>query len=362
MNIRLICKKYICKIEKIYNMPLLVKIRNLLLYNTLRIFILVVCLLLIIFYCSPKNAHVIYSASQVSEISDIDFDNAKISLCTNMFSIHDFEKIVIEVSNIDNIEIDNEKYTCNDCNNEYRFVVTSGSESLDGYVNFFNANKGAGDYLNCYISSNFERYNDFDKSPFYIKSIDTDGFQITSQISFNISTDSSLDVFFDDCNISLECDNKLIKSFSNSRVTINKANNDYSDLNFSVQGLSNLDIVQINDRISSQAQIKLENIKTISCVSSGNLNFKYTLNPSIYETNEQSLSLESKHRELDAIIEFDKQLRNIKMLGMVSNAYLSNLNLFPSFAGWYRENVYLAPLTLATTVLGAVSLTNKNKK
>ena len=48
--------------------------------------------------------------------------------------------------------------------------------------------------------------------------------------------------------------------------------------------------------------------------------------------------------------------------GTVNEASLSNMYIFPSFRGWYRDNVYLAPLTLITVMLGSISLLRVSPK
>lgn len=351
------------KTIKLYNRPLLIKIKNTLVFNTLRVFLLVLCLLLIIFSCSPKSAHLTYSSSDIDNIYDITFDSIKMSLQTNMCSVHNFEQISMDISNFDSIEIDGVNYNYKDINNSYSLIITKNSDAFDGFINFVNSDGGTTNNFDCFISSKFERYSKFDKAPLSINDINTDSFEIINQIGFDITFYTSIDILFDDCNIKLVDDEKIMKEFSNSRIKIHKPEIESSNLKLFIDGYSVFDIIQLNNGlVSSKADIIVAGIKEIKCLSSGQLSFSYTLTPNSYELYNQELILQSNNYELNASMKFDKFIKEFKIDGIAHQAHLSGLNLFPSFSGWYRDNVYLAPLTLVTTILGAVSLTNKNKK
>ncbi len=353
------------KIINLYNRPLLIKIKNTLVFNTLRVFLLVLCLLLIIFSCSPKSAHLTYSSSDIDNIYDITFDSIKMSLQTNMCAVHNFEQISMNISNFDSIEIDGVNYNYKDnCNyNSYSLIITKDSDAFDGFINFVSSDGGTTNNFDCFISSKFERYSKFDKAPLSINDINTESFDIINQIGFNITFYTSIDILFDYCNIKLVDDEKIIKEFSNSRIKIHKSKYESSNLELFIDGYSAFEIIQLNSSpVSSKANIIIAGVKEIKCLSSGQLTFSYTLTPNSYELYNQELILQSNSNELNASIKFDKFIKEFKIDGIAHQAHLSGLNLFPSFSGWYRDNVYLAPLTLVTTILGAVSLTNKYKK
>ncbi len=340
------------KIKKLYNKPFIVKLRNSLFFNTIRVFILVICLLIIIFSCSPKTAHVFYSSTDIDNIGGIVADQMKMQLETNMLSFSDFSKISIRILHCDSIEIDDKSYSVTD--NSYKIVIESKNISDDFYFFPF----GLQDNIKCYISSIYDRYYEYEESPLSINFINL-GFSAKSKIGFDFEIENDISLLFDDYSVYLEKDGIVQENIHQCHV--NKS--EYQNIKLSIEGISTMKVVQYqNDYKYSKAQIEFLGIKTITSKGSGLLNFSYTLNPNEYELNNQELNLQAENYSLKANLTYDKIIKKYEVTGIVKRAYLSGLNLFPSFMGWYRDNVYLAPLTLITTVLGAVSLTNKKQE
>ena len=92
------------------------------------------------------------------------------------------------------------------------------------------------------------------------------------------------------------------------------------------------------------------------------MTFAYTPTAKTYELRNQRLNLHSNEKDIEAVIVFDKDLWDIQMDGMVNEATISGMNLFPSFLGWFRDNIYLAPVTLISTVFGGVAMMWNRKK
>ena len=96
----------------------------------------------------------------------------------------------------------------------------------------------------------------------------------------------------------------------------------------------------------------------------GKMTFTYGDTPKRYDLSTQTLSLSSKQGDIDCNIRVIDKERTISLQGEVSKALRSNVDLFPSFGTWYRNNVYLIPLTLISTIFAGVSLmkTQNSKK
>lgn len=104
------------------------------------------------------------------------------------------------------------------------------------------------------------------------------------------------------------------------------------------------------------------NISTFDSLSStGNLEFLYSTTPEVFTLRKESLYLRGDSTALNADIEFNDGYY-YELFGFVNSAEMSSLNLFPSFIGWYRENIYLIPLTFISTLIGGLGLTYKARK
>lgn len=109
--------------------------------------------------------------------------------------------------------------------------------------------------------------------------------------------------------------------------------------------------------------LNLYELEAISSQSDGKINFSYTPSSIEYDLNHQQVSLYSKEGRMQANIVFDGKVQSFSLYGIVNKASISEMNLFPSFFNWYRDNIYLAPITLITTIFGGVTLMlNKKKK
>lgn len=54
-----------------------------------------------------------------------------------------------------------------------------------------------------------------------------------------------------------------------------------------------------------------------------------------------------------------RNMRKIILTGSAEEAAISKLSIFPDFPTWFRENIYLIPLTLISTIFGGVAIIKK---
>lgn len=73
------------------------------------------------------------------------------------------------------------------------------------------------------------------------------------------------------------------------------------------------------------------------------------------------MRLFSEKRDLNMLIISHLSENKTLVSGDVSEALLSDLDLFPSFNSWYRNNVFLIPLTLITSIFAGVSLMQSSR-
>lgn len=105
------------------------------------------------------------------------------------------------------------------------------------------------------------------------------------------------------------------------------------------------DLLTVNGLLDIQAKVE------------GDFEFSYGYEPKEYELiGGRQIELDSRYAKLDLYIEPKYNKTSISLSGEVTGGYVSSVNLFPSFGSWYRENVYLVPLTLISTIFAAVTL------
>ena len=106
----------------------------------------------------------------------------------------------------------------------------------------------------------------------------------------------------------------------------------------------------------------------------GSLSFQQAQNTiNEYDINAQSVKLESSDRSNDNALSIeissysneeasDGYSSSLKVTGIVNSAKIIYFDLFPTFIGWYKENITLIPLSLVTAIFGGVALLKKSKE
>ena len=116
----------------------------------------------------------------------------------------------------------------------------------------------------------------------------------------------------------------------------------------------------------SVSRVTMDNATAFSSKGSGELVFSYTRTPTQYTFIKQPFSVDDKNNMVNVEITYytnDGTIGNeVAVNGkIVKKAFLSDNNLFPDLRMWFRENVYLAPLSLIATVYGVFAIKPKEK-
>lgn len=102
------------------------------------------------------------------------------------------------------------------------------------------------------------------------------------------------------------------------------------------------------------------NLQSSNITGTGKIEMSYSPVTNKYTSRVQELSLVSSKNQIN--FEYDSETNKIVLNGFVNKAYLSGYSLFPNFWNWYVSNMYMAPLTLISTVFAGVSMMNSNRK
>lgn len=118
----------------------------------------------------------------------------------------------------------------------------------------------------------------------------------------------------------------------------------------------------LDQHVHSTGSVNIYGVNSISSKGYGALILSYTPTPTQYTLTSQYLRLNSKNNQLQATITLDESISSVDINGIVDEATISGMDLFPTFLGWYRDNIYLAPITLVTTIFGGATLMLNSRK
>lgn len=333
------------KLKAIYYNQFLIWFRSTLIYNLLKVFLLVIIILWTIFLFAPKSAHVSVHTNEVEAVGKIYTDYINMELESERFCFTNFEELEIEYSFYDEIEVENRIY-----DGTYKikveplseegamiFVTVLDSEKLPLTINSFSNGENSLVYIN-YMAKEFS---------------------VKGTNGFKIKYNNNLQFTFFDCNAFLVKEGEQNIPINNCIMKVDKKYGSIISIKSNIQ----LEVKKyLGEDTIHKANLFLYGLKTISAKLSGDLNFSYSPESKQYHLNDQIVYLLSEYNSLEAEIKFDNGINELDLNGMVDEASISKMNLFPTFLGWYRDNIYLAPLTLLTTVFGGVTLMINNKK
>ena len=133
-------------------------------------------------------------------------------------------------------------------------------------------------------------------------------------------------------------------------------------------GTPEVAIIPVNYYDYSILDMNIRNITSINTIGSGKLSFSYTKKPDDFQLMNQSFFADNTKNLINMKIEKFSNYENNENNKFYTNgtiyqnAMLSENNLFPDISTWFRENVYLAPLALLTTIIGTFAIKPKDKK
>lgn len=333
------------RLKEIYYNKFLIWLRSTLLYNLIKVFIMVVVILWVIFLFAPNSAHVSMHTNEVEAAGKIYADYISMELESERFCLTNFDELEIDCSFLGKIEADD--YTYDDV---YKIKVEPlNEETATIFVTVLDSEK-----LPFTISS----FSNGENSLIYINYMAKE-FSVKGNNGFNIEYNNNLQFTFFDCNAFLMKDGEENIPINNCLI---KADEKYGSF-MSIKSNIQLEVMKyLGEDTTYKAVLSLYGLETISAKMSGDLNFSYSPESKQYCLNNQIVYLLSEYNSLEAETKLDNGISELNVNGMVNEASISSMNLFPTFWGWYRDNVYLAPLTLLTTVFGGVTLMINNKK
>ncbi|MCL2670911.1 MAG: hypothetical protein FWF10_02615 [Clostridiales bacterium] len=322
----------------------------------LKIFLLVLLLLWLVFLIAPKSAHVAYEADAISELSEITATQINTKIATKYVIFEDAWSLFIFDAKGFSL---NGQYYQNPEETEDPLTWMSPAQMIwigksqvsihgEKFEPFeINSTSYTSEYNDTEITnptSNLIRFSKY--SDEYMVKAQITNITINENIAILIPNNQETYIVWEDEKIPII--DKWIYVYKKERT----------DISLSFSGLEDIQF-WFHEPIG---RIELCNVNSISFKSHGELDFSYSPNSIHYALRNQKILLESKDT-LYAEIVLGRGIENISINGIVHNATISDMSLFPSFWGWYRDNIYLIPLTLLSTIFGGVAIMiNKRKK
>lgn len=362
-----LCKKY-----DEFNSNIIVKaIKESFIYNLLKALIVILLILLLIFQIKPKKAYIYAELEQVEDYTNF-AERLDIESCNDTI-IYSNDKIIID---LDGLSINNIDYSDGD------YLVIYSEEDSEGKheasisiwgempeIYFYDAILvNIIDQCNT-IYSNYASYQFIKEQKLRIYSGTAYIINVNNKKKEKLDCTETLILvntpFKDTSNDyrhifdSILNNDDISKNFNDIIDEYNKAEKYFVNIYTSNKDSESLDD-KLENSIIGFNNMYSEQLTLCKIVASGKLTVSYTPTPEEYTLNKQELYLLSEDSSLT--ISYDSENNTAFVSGYVNEATLSQMNLFPDFWNWYFSNVYMAPLTLVSTVFAAVSMMNASKK
>lgn len=328
-----------------YNHRFSVGLRQSVVYNVVKMFLLCMVVLWSSFQFLPKTAHLAYVAKKADYILATNSWKANVEIETNRLSVSEFGEIVINIVNDDSIMVNGQIYQ-----EACKLIIKSTTDSGSLFIQRPDRQDFAAQ-IHSYVNeeNSSVKYQMLPDNTYLIFS---SGFQLASDVPslqftfFNVeaylSREGYQDIPLSICEINSKLYKTLTLGFSSS----------------SKLGILNYE----NNYVHSNSDVSLIGVSSTILRASGSLNFSYSPKATQYDTYDEVIHLTSND-SLEMHVKTNSDvIDSVSLNGMVDGAQVSGMNLFPTFSGWYRDNIYLAPLTLITTIFGGVSLVGKKRK
>ena len=137
---------------------------------------------------------------------------------------------------------------------------------------------------------------------------------------------------------------------------------DNSMIDITIDQPASMTIRRVKQDTGSRADLLANRVKTIGATITGTLIFQYSTKPLEYQLLNQPFTVSSDDFSINVNLSLASNNSSISLYGKATEASITNIDLFPSFWGWYRENVYMIPLTLITTIWGSINLMKNSSK
>lgn len=325
------------KIISVYNpKKFLSKLRQTLLYNIIKMLFIIFIILSFLFLFMPHRAFVNYDSSDIDSFSihasDITAHYNNVEYCTLKFTEYDTICLKFGNAQIDNTDIQGEFSLIIKFLGHFR-IVPFRSDDLGNFN--YSLITGVPQNIIVQCDTNNDDYNYINISMDYEEVI-----CFTKAMKIFDLYDAELSVLYD---------GKIYKLDSLPSFTPLEGNGFYINV-FNYKN----SISTSGDKMDEE--ILLGEINNVKAKTSGTLNFIYTPDGKQYNLINQELLLVNQDNSIESYIKRNDKKVNIQLSGNVDKAYISSLDLFPTFRGWYRDNIYLIPLTLVSTIFGAIKL------
>lgn len=328
-------------------------LRSTLLYNILKMFLLVLFLLAVLFQFVPRAAHVAYTSNELDDVKGVQAAAIEMDIRTNRATLA-FEKDEVKLSfhNIraKSINLDYE----GDCQ-----ILLQPTEDW-------------GEWLSSGIMIGPKNGDDLHLKVTKILTEEAEPLISLKRITPAISVESTTGFFMaceDEMHMSLLAADGFLVEEDGTKIPLpTGAVSIFPKSNGSFYWIECRQDTMLEFRNEAemkeytQGTITMRMVETISTIGTGTMKFSYAPSGTVYKLDSQLVDLHSENLGLTATISTEPKGRSLEINGIVDQAEISGMSLFPSFFGWYRENIYLAPFTLITTVFGGVTLMMNQKK
>lgn len=369
----LLIKKY-----KEFNSNIVIKaVKESFTFNLLKALIIILLFTLLLFQVKPQKAYIYAELEQI--------ETPSLQYQADMLEVSDILRSHTSVCCKDKIVIDLNGLAINDVNyfeGEYLEIYPAGlPSSFIGFSGsivkayFYNANSNINQYKIIYSNSSSycfvgEQHLKIDYGTAYIvntsngerRKLDcTENLVLTNTMHKDIVNEYKelIDsITEDDGSISDEHENEyqnyihIIDRFSNEE--------DYTVRVYAEPIDSNSRDAKLETSFPDFNNISSTRVGLCKVMADGILTISYTPTAEEYILKKQEINLLSEDSSLN--ISYDIENGTAFIFGYADDAILSQMSLFPSFWNWYFSNIYMAPLTLISTVFAAISMMNTSKK
>ena len=298
----------------------------------------------IIFLIAPNSAHIFFRAEETQYISDIEAKNIRIETECKAFNLLTQNKI-------------------NVCFAGGKWILSDGKVYDDSYILSFSPTALHNSVIYASIMDEEletatikEMHTRDEEGQVKIRELgDTACINFDSGLEMCLSQTTMLEFGNADAHLVNEAGEEIAVS---KCYVSNNSPLYYITVDFPVE----LKLYDIWEPTMPTTNMHIEKISKLSTRMSGDLQFSYT--PSITEirAEDQIVELGSKTHDLEMYLNYKSGIQYVDVSGMVDKASISNMDLFPSFRGWYRGSVLMAPMTLMSTIILVAQMMRKKEK